>query len=333
MKKRILFPTLIIFTLLGIILFNSFVSSKFKSGSTYSKQAKLSVPMMLPKVVKTKEKFYVLSQGNSEGFRRQLNISVNALPADTQIVIYEFLPLNAILKKITDAGFVRSFFGACVIENKLFIAGGFDSKWNPASNLFEYDFISKKWTSKKSMNISRVNFALECINGKIYAIGGENTNGSVEIYQPENNQWELIKVNFLPNKLEPLKSITSSSVIENKIFLLGKQNSAFKIFAPETGIMTEGPVAPFSTMYFCSAVSNKKIYIAGGINKNEFDPCVYLFNMVDGSWTNVGKIPVPRYGSGLLYYNSMLLFLGGSISNPSQPATPTNEIYIYRPVK
>jgi hypothetical protein len=307
-------------------------SSISKSGTTLSFQkAKLPAPMMLPQVVQTKTKYYVISQGNSGYFRKQFNMADNALGADTQVIVYEFMPANASLRKLSDGNFVRSFFGACVNGNKIYIAGGYDSKGIATSSLFEYDLTTKKWNERKAMSIPRGRFALECIAGKIYAIGGENTNGSIEAYKPEANEWGQINIKFIPANLKPMTKIEASGVIEDKICLIN--GTDFQIFIPATNSQVEGPNPPFKSEYFDVSVLSKKLYVAGGSADKSIDNGVYLYNAVDGAWSNVGKIPVPRYGAGLAYCNNMLIYLGGSIIDISKPAEPTNEIYIYIPSK
>jgi hypothetical protein len=320
--------------LLIILSFNISIShgiSKSGSGVSGFQQAKLPTSMMLPQVVQTKTKCYVISQGNTEYFRKQFNIASNALGSDTEVIVYEFMPANASLRKLSGAGFVRSFFGACINGNKIYIAGGFDSKGKPTSSLFEYDITSKKCTEKNAMFLARTRFALECVGGKLYAIGGENTNGSIEVYKPETDIWELVTVKYIPVNLKPMLDITASAVIENKICLLGP--SVFQIFTPGDGIQAEGSTPPMKSKYFDVAVYSKKIYVAGGTTNMGNDDGIYLYNSVEGTWSNVGKIPAPRYGAGLTYFSSMLIYLGGSTVDYSSPAEPNNEIYIYRPSK
>jgi N-acetylneuraminic acid mutarotase len=241
------------------------------------------------------------------------------------------MPANASLRKLSSANFVRSFFGVCINGTKIYIAGGYDSKGNPTSSLFEYDLITKKWMEKKAMSNAHAHFALECVGGKLYAIGGVNTNGSIEAYKPETDKWEPITVKNNPVNLKPLLEITASTVIENKICLLWP--STFQIFTPIDGILTEGTKPPVNSNYFDIAVSNKKLYVAGGTTDKGMDDGVYLYNAVDGSWSNVGKVPNTKFGSGLTYFNSMLLFLGGSKTDISKPAEPVDEINVYRPSK
>jgi WD40 repeat protein len=316
-----------------LILLNSFYSDKARKISNSSQLAKLPVPLMVPQMVQTKGKFYILSQSNFEGFLKKFNISNKALLPDSQIVVYEFNPSGGIVKKIADAEFGKCFFGACCYSNKLYIAGGYDANWKPSATLFEFDLSAKKWKQKNSMFIPRARFSLECSEGFIYAIGGEGTNGSIEIYDPLKDLWELVNTKYIPSNIQPLLGISSSAVIDKKVFLLGTTGSTFHIFDPENSIQSEGPSTPEKSDYFSTVVYNKRLYIAGGITENSINDRVYMYDESEGIWSSVGKIPVPRYGAGLAYYSGMLFYLGGTTIDLTKPAEPTDEIYIYRPIK
>ena len=315
------------------VLANSFNSKKSKYIIENLQLAKLPVPLMMPQMVQAKGKYYVISQSNCEGFRKKFNISNLTLLRDSQVVVYEFNPSGGIVKKLSDAGISRCFFGACYYGNKIYIAGGYDNKWSPSTSLYEYDLSAKKWTQKNSMFFPRARFALECSQGFIYAIGGENTNGSIEIYDPLRDLWELVNTKFIPSNMKPLLGIASSAVIDKKIFLIGTSGSAFQIFDPETSVQSEGPMAPAKADYVSIVVYNRRLYIAGGFLTNVINDRVYMYDESEGIWSTVGKIPVPRYGSGLAYYNGMLFYLGGSTTDILQPTVPTDEIFVYRPMK
>lgn len=324
---------LIVTAVFTFVFLNSFNALPSKKIAKNLQMAKLPIPMMMPHMVQAKGKFYVISQGNCEGFRKTFNIANLALGTDSQVIVYEFIPASGILKKIADTKFVRCFFGACAIGNKLYIAGGYDSNWNPTATLFEYDLNTKKWTQKNSMFFTRSRFVLECVAEKLYAIGGESTNGSIEVYNPKTDLWELANTKYIPSNLNPLLAIAASAVIDDKIYLLGTSGSSFQVFNPSEGILAEGPKSPAKSDYYSAVVYNKRLYIAGGLVESAIDDHVYLYDKSEGIWSSVGKIPVPRYGSGLAYYSGMLMYLGGSTVDFSKPAEPKDDIYIYRPMK
>jgi hypothetical protein len=330
--KRVSVPLVIVAVALMVFVCSSNFARINKKGYNFQ-LAKLPKPLMMPQVVQAKGKFYLFSQSNFEGFRKKYGIANKALLPDSQIAVYEFNPSAGGVRKIADAGFGRCFFGACYYGGKFYIAGGYDSHWKPTKTCFEFDLSSKKWVEKNPMFVSRASFALECSEGFIYALGGEGTDGSAEIFDPLKDQWELADTKHIPSILKPVTAIASSAVIDKKIFLIGTQGSAFQIFDPAGPVLSEGPMIRKKSDYYSSVVYNKRLYIAGGVTDSAIIDRVYMYDQSEGIWSAVGKIPVPRYGSGLVYYNGMLFYLGGTTSNKSQPAEPTDEIFIYRPMK
>jgi hypothetical protein len=316
-KKKLQFP---VFLILFCFQFNLF-----------SQSSQLQ-PMIFPQVVQFKSKYYIISQGISDGFRKQFNLS-DSLYKNQTIVIYEFNPQGAVVKRLYETDVVRSFFAACISGSKILIAGGYDQNWKPTKSLFEFNLETKKWIDKNDMFTARTNFALGCVDGKVYAIGGENTKGSIEVYKPTNDLWELFDVKYIPAQLKPLENITSSAVIEDKVYLLGNSGTSFQIFSPKQNLLSEGSASPVKSDYFQILTNNKKLYIAGGLINKAIDDCVYRYDAVEGVWTFVGRIPFPRFGSGLAMFGNMLIYIGGSVTDLSKGVRPGNEIYLYRPTK
>ena len=63
-------------------------------------------------------------------------------------------------------------------------------------------------TVKSNMNIARDGHSLVSLNGRLYAIGGYDVD-SVEVYDPDNNIW-----NLLQNKLDGTVSFTGACIIK-----------------------------------------------------------------------------------------------------------------------
>jgi hypothetical protein len=332
MKKTIWTISLIASSVILIALFGGFGKASFPKKYESSQMAKLPMPMMFPKIVQGNGKYYVITQGNSEKFRINMNLAGAVLP-DSQVMVYEFNPGNATLRKLADAPFVRNFFGVCLNGNKIYVAGGYDANWKSTKTVFELDLLSKKWTAKKDMTVGRSRFSFECVNGQLYAIGGEGILGPGESFHPESNSWVQLKTRYIPVKSQPVEVVSCSAVIDDKIFIFGKNAEVLHIYSSSEDVMTEGPAAPFKSEDFDAAVFSKRLYIAGGKVAGVLDGSVRMFDRVEGNWSTVGRSPMPRYGAGLVYFNSMLMFLGGALTNPSAPVVASDDIYIYRPMR
>ena len=66
----------------------------------------------------------------------------------------------------------RYNFGATVIGEKIYVAGGFDSDCERLSSAEVYDSKSNEWLSSPNMNEKRVCCCVTSINGKVYVVGG-----------------------------------------------------------------------------------------------------------------------------------------------------------------
>lgn len=324
--KRIRLIYLSSIVLIAVLLLNS-----FKPFSKHFQLSKLPSALMLPQTVQYKDKFLIISQGVTDSFRKKMNFHLS-FQTDTLNAIYEFNAATGAVKKIADAGFTRYFFSAAMLGSKLYIAGGYNSANKPTSTMYVYDFDTKNWDEANSMFIERTRFALASVKNKLYAIGGETTNGSIEVYDPKNDLWELVNVRFIPANAKPLLTISTSSVIDEKIFLLGTDGTQFQEYDPMESLQKEGPDAPLKTDLYSSVVLDRRIYFAAGLNNTVIDDRAYVYNVNEGSWSVAGQIPVPRYGSGLAFFDGMLFYLGGSTNNPVKKGEPTNEIYMFKPV-
>jgi len=296
--------------------------------SAYSQNEPTQIaPFFMPKVVVAKTKYYVLTQGNSPSFRKIFKVKENILE-DTSIVAYEFIATGGLFKKISTANFVRSMFGSAYLNGKIYVAGGFDNKGNYTNTFYEFDIGAKTWIKKTNMSKKRAYLALEAYNNKIYAIFGDQNN-SIEVYDPLTAKWEILSVSYGNSK--PLTNITSSTIIDNKIYLFGNDGE-FIIFNISNLNIEKGIECPFKLRYFSVASSNRKIYLSAGCNTDNIDNTVYMLNTVTNEWVKAGKISVDRCGSGLVFFGSMLIYLGGSSTNMYYETTPVGEIFIYRPI-
>ncbi len=81
---------------------------------------------------------------------------------------------------------------AVSLNNEIyFVAGRNDAAVTP----FFYKFNPKtnKWTKLADIPKPATNFALATVNGKIYAIGGDQFQDANREYNPETNSWKLLK--------------------------------------------------------------------------------------------------------------------------------------------
>ncbi|OUZ99506.1 F-box domain [Macleaya cordata] len=81
------------------------------------------------------------------------------------------------------------------VEGKLIVMGGWDpASWNPITDLFIYDFTTRRWKQGKDMPSKRSFFASAALDGKIFVAGGhdENKNAlkSAWAYDLRKDEWD-----------------------------------------------------------------------------------------------------------------------------------------------
>ncbi|MCX7985989.1 MAG: hypothetical protein N2662_03520 [Bacteroidales bacterium] len=286
-------------------------------------------PFFLPKVITAPGTYYILTQGYSRVLESNFRITSGSL-TDSSIVIYEFFPVQGAFKVVARSSFLRTFYGAAFYKNKIIIAGGYNAQGTPTQSVYEFDLQLRKWIERKQgMNQKRAEFALEVSGNKLYAIYGDDK-GTIEVYDEALGKWNFVNVAYQENT-KPLKKIRASVAIENNIYLFSDESN-FLVYNASIGKISNGIAPPINLSFFNVINCNRKIYLAGGCDKSGIDYNVYVFNSVDNTWKNSGKISVELCGSGLVCHGRMLIFVGGSTTNMFEKTTPTGNIFIYRPM-
>ncbi|XP_025113427.1 kelch-like protein 26 [Pomacea canaliculata] len=92
-------------------------------------------------------------------------------------------------------------FGVAVVDNFLYVIGGFDrQRARHLSRVVRYDPSEGTWVTCASLNVARAKFGVCAMGGMIYVCGGEKSDGRVtgscEVYDPEADSWS--KAGMLP---------------------------------------------------------------------------------------------------------------------------------------
>lgn len=166
------------------------------------------------------------------------------------------------------------------------------------------------WTSLEPMPTARSGLGVAVVDGKIYAIGGQN--GSVlsanEAYDPVTNTWSTKEPMPTP------RAYFGISVYQNKIYCIGGNIDVFshtgvnEVYDPQTDTWETKTGIPdgIGRDSFCTNVVNDKIYLISGL-RNAFSPWdnsdeTLVYNPSSDSWTTKTKIPnsVHSYASEVI---------------------------------
>lgn len=304
--------------LLTIILI-SIVVSAFQN-----KPKQLTAPLLLPQVVSAK-KSYVFTQALTPEFKKDFKIE-NPIFPDTTVILFEFVPVGGWLKKVSDSKLSLNYFATTYNNGKLFIAGGRDIIGNVVNSFYEYDLAGQQWINRPSMKTAREFFALESHDNYIYAFGGSDKK-EAEMYDLASNQWSTKALNYID--CVPMRDITCYENIDTLFFIFDNVGE-MQILNIKNMTVKKGPAPPFKMKNFDACTYNKKIYVSAGYDESGINNNVYCYSIADSSWSSIGQVASPRCLSGLAYFGSMILHIGGSFTIPTQKCRILSDTYIFR---
>ncbi|XP_029341628.1 ring canal kelch homolog [Acyrthosiphon pisum] len=106
-------------------------------------------------------------------------------------------------RMISGLPFIRCDFGAGVLNNLLYVVGGY-SKSSPHLNTVEcYHPSLDRWKPVAKMSVCRSGVGVGVLDGVLYAVGGHdgfNHLSSVEAYRPSTGVWTSITDMHLPRR-------------------------------------------------------------------------------------------------------------------------------------
>ncbi|XP_014825599.1 PREDICTED: kelch-like protein 42 isoform X3 [Poecilia mexicana] len=101
-------------------------------------------------------------------------------------------------------------YGSAVLDNYLFIAGGYRMTSQEISAVHCYNPCRNEWNQVAPLNQKRSNFKLLAVQGKLYAVGGQCL-GTVECYSPEQDWWTC--VSSMPDPLAEFSACECQGMI------------------------------------------------------------------------------------------------------------------------
>lgn len=184
-------------------------------------------------------------------------------------------------------------YGSAVLDNYLFIVGGYRMTSQEISAAHCYNPCRNEWNQVAPLNQKRSNFKLLAVRGKLYAVGGQSL-GTVECYSPEQDWWTCVA--SLPDPLAEF----SACECQGMIYVMGGYTARDR----NTSVLRYCPTSDSWTVFrSCSAHVRKQqmlsvedtIYLVGGYT-HELEPGrrrpsqtedmlkVQSYNVTTGEW-------------------------------------------------
>ena len=199
----------------------------------------------------------------------------------------------------------RNNLGVAVVNNKIYAIGGdtLSGFWTfsmgfsgkPTGGVVgtneEYDPATDTWTFKKPMPTPRTGFAIAAYKNKIYCIGGATSHdiyvgakvtGINEVYDLTTDTWETKKPMPTATWLVP------TNVVNGKIYVIDWDGKNYVYDIATDSWSTKAPTPSPSAAGFdghVSAVVDGKIYVIGGLSKNQDSNLHQIYNPETDMWS------------------------------------------------
>lgn len=178
------------------------------------------------------------------------------------------------------------------------------------------------WATKAAMPTARGALSAAEVNGKIYAIGGNDIGGQKknanEEYDPASNTWA-------PRQPMPIaRTEASAAVVDGIIYVFGgyQTESLLQAYDPLNDLWSSKASMPTPRSATTSAALSGKIYVIGGNTSSGNSNVVEEYDPITDSWTNCEGIctpmPTRRETTTSIVINGLIyVFVGHcSIGNP-----------------
>ncbi len=231
----------------------------------------------------------------------------------------------------------RTDHNAAVVDNKIYVFGGYDVNRTPLNSVEVYDPQTDVWAPRSNMPVARHDFGVAVIDKKIYLIGGllsqNEETGRVDIYDPATDTWDTSKP-AMPTK----RAYLAVAAVDRNIYAIGgslaNDRGLFanvEVFDVDRNTWTTKAPLPTARDEMAVAVVNGKIWVIGGwdvpgaqIPSNK----VEVYDPVSNTWAGKAALPepwAPDFNTAVL--NGKVYVFGGI----DEQGKITNRVQVYDP--
>ena len=189
-----------------------------------------------------------------------------------------------------------------------------------------------KWEPKALLLRQRWGLGTETVNGKIYAIGGQD---DLPAAGKRVAEYDLGKDQWTEKKTIPTGRFRiATGMVRGKIYVFGGTANNFEAlptveeYDPKTDTWTKKADMPTARLGLTAAVVGGKIYTIGGAESFFFSSgAVEVYDPVSDTWEKKADMPNPRWGISAVAVASRIYVFGGAVDNTHQKYTDLTEEY------
>ena len=168
----------------------------------------------------------------------------------------------------------RGGIGAAVADGRLVVAGG-EEPTSVDNTVFAYDIASNTWSDLPPMPTGRHGLSVSAVDKTVFAIGGAT--------QPSHTASTGVAeaLQMPPRRLQP---------------------------APVWRTLKDAPIA---RQFAGATVAGGKLWIAGGLTKDDATTAVYGYDPVIDNWTRGPDLPLALHHVAAVTYHDEVVLIGG----------------------
>ena len=208
----------------------------------------------------------------------------------------------------------------------------------PLSNIHATDTeTTSPWLKLANMPTNRSGLNLAAVSGKIYAIGGSNSSGTLninEMYDPITDRWTI------KSSMPTARTGFATAVYENKIYVIGGSvgdsfTGRVEVYDPVDDIWKSLASMPTPRADLTANVVGDKIYLIGGQISSNVSPyytqtdITQVYDIKTNTWSTNTSMPTALQGYASVVVGTKIYIIGGSRHSLSGIDTSTSALQIY----
>ncbi|MGH8951760.1 MAG: Kelch repeat-containing protein [Acidimicrobiia bacterium] len=213
---------------------------------------------------------------------------------------------------------------AAVVDDRLFMIGGFDAPGDPAETVWE--LVDGQWVDRAPLPNPVGAAGTAVLDGAIHIVGGV-PDSALYRYDPAQDGWTV-----LPRPTEEREHVAAVA-LDGAVWAIagrwtGEIRNSTESFDPATETWTPGPSLNEARSGFGAAAVGDRVVAVGGevFSPDEALGTVELYDPAAGEWSLIDPLPYGLHGNPLVTIGTDVYLPGGS----SQPAGVENDGRMYR---
>lgn len=221
---------------------------------------------------------------------------------------------------------------AVTLNNEIyFVAGRNDKSLTPF--FYKYTPKTNQWIKLADIPNPTINLAMAAVNGKIYAIGGDQFKNTNREYNPQNNTWKMVEP--MPTGRQHI----DCGVYGNNIYIIGgliswenitRNNEAYNVLS---NTWSEKAAIPSLRNNAAFITLDSLIYAIGGAGTKDNIwgdiLTVETYNVHSNKWEQKNDLPLLLFKPGAVVVNNEIFILGGqTIINDKDDCS--KKVFIYQ---